>query len=84
MTDKEIRAGILEAGYKAAKERGDIKGGIFLLHKISADWGETKEKIDFNASYLNEKGLVIRVEMGGGMQITVEGVDEYEGTRGVE
>jgi len=78
VNNQEIRAAILEAAYKAAREAGSIKGGIFSVYEISKDWGEEKKKIEFNACYLNEKDLVIWVESGGGMRITAAGVDEYE------
>ena len=80
MTNREIRAAILEAAYKAAREAASIKAGIFNIYEISKDWGEEKEKIEFNADYLSEKGLVIWAESGGGMRITAAGVDEYERT----
>ena len=80
MTDKEIRAAIIEAAYKAAREMASIKGSIFSIYVVSKDWGEEKEKIEFNADYLNDKGLVIWETTGGGMRITAAGVDEYERT----
>lgn len=84
MTNKEIRAAILEAGYKAARKAGSIRGSLFIIYEISKDWGEKKEKIEFNAGYLNEKRLVIWETSGGGMRITAEGVDEYERTHEVQ
>jgi len=80
MTDQEIRAAILEAAYNAARKAGSIVASIFNVYEVSKDWGEPKEKVDFNADYLHQKGWVIHETMGGGMRITAEGVDEYERT----
>lgn len=80
MTDQQIRAAILEIAYNAAKKTESIIAGIFNVYEISKDWGEPKEKIDFNADYLHEKGWVKHETMGGGMRITAEGIDQYERT----
>jgi len=84
MINEEIRAAILEAGYKAAKRTGSIKGSLFMLYEISKDWGESKEKIEFNANYLSEIGVLKWESSHGGMRITAEGVKEYERTHEVE
>jgi hypothetical protein len=78
MTDNEIRNAVLEVAYNSAKRAGSIKGGRFNIYEASKDWGLEKERIDFNADYLDEKGLVKWATMGGGMAITVKGIDEYE------
>lgn len=78
MTDNEIRNAILEAAYNSAKRAGSIKGSRFNIYEASKDWGLERGRIDFNADYLDEKGLVKWATMGGGMAITVRGVDEYE------
>ncbi|MBA7513756.1 hypothetical protein ES705_05774 [subsurface metagenome] len=78
MTDKEIRDIILEAAYNSAKEAGGIKIATFIVYTISKLERLEKKRIDFNADYLDGKGLVKWSTSGGGMVITVEGVDEYE------
>ncbi|MHC2995704.1 MAG: HAD-IIB family hydrolase [Candidatus Atribacteria bacterium] len=78
MNDSEIRDAVLEAAYNSAKEVGSIEGGIFNVYKISKLEGVEKKKIDFNADYLDKKGLVKWATMGGGMAITVEGIYYYE------
>jgi len=80
MTDNEIRNAILEAAYNSAKEAGGVKIGLFIVYKISKLLGLEKKRIDFNADYLDGKGLVKWSTSGGGMVITVEGIDEYERT----
>ena len=80
MTDKEIRDAILEVAYNSAKEAGSIKAGVFNVYKISKLEGVGRKSIDFNADYLDEKGLVKWATMGGNMAITVYGVDYYETT----
>lgn len=80
MTDREIRAAILEARYKAARKAASIKGSMFSVYEISKHWGEKKEQIELNANYLNWKGLVVWVASGGMMRITADRVDEYERT----
>jgi len=77
MTDNEIRNAILEVAYNSAKRVGSIGGSRFNIYEASKDWGLERGKIDFNADYLDEKGLVKWATMGGGMAITVRGVDEY-------
>jgi len=78
MTDNEIRNAVLEVAYNSAKRAGSIKGGRFNIYEANKDWGLERERVDFNADYLDEKGLVKWATMGGGMAITVKGVDEYE------
>lgn len=78
MTDQQIRAAILETAYNATKKAGSIIAGIFNVYEVSKDWGEQKEKIDFNAEYLVEKGWVKYETEDGDMRITIEGIDEYE------
>lgn len=48
------------------------------MYKISKLEGVERKSIDFNADYLDEKGLVKWTTMGGNMAITVYGVDYYE------
>jgi len=84
MPNEEIRAKILKAAFEAAEEAGGIKVGIFNVYEISKGWGVEEKRIDFNADYLNEAGLVIWAESGGGMRITATGVEEYERTRNSE
>ena len=69
-----MRDAILKGAYDAAK-----KGKSFNVDEVSKGWGEPKEKVDFNADYLDGKGWVVHDTMGGGMKITTEGIDEYEG-----
>ncbi|MBA7662188.1 hypothetical protein ES703_70214 [subsurface metagenome] len=73
MNDWQMRVAILKAAYNAAK-----KGESINVYEVSKGWGESKEKIDFNADYLHGKGWVIHDTMGGGMKITAKGIDEYE------
>ena len=73
MTDDEIIRNILEAGYKASK-----KDGLFNIYEISKDWGEEQDRVDGLVSFMSRKGWVRRVETGGGMEITKEGIYEYE------
>lgn len=81
MTHQQIRAAILEGGYKAAIKAGTIAGGVFNIHEVSKDWGEEKEKIDFNVDYLRLKGWIeLLTLVRGCMTITAAGVDEYEKT----
>ena len=84
MTDNEIRNAVLEVAYNSAKRAGSIKGSRFNIYEASKGWGLERERIDFNADYLDEKGLVKWATMGGGMAITVKGVDEYEGMHKLE
>jgi len=78
MADNEIRDAILEAAYNKAKEASSIELGRFNVYEISKLEGIEKNRINFNADYLNKKGLVKWAAMGGNMAITVVGVDEYE------
>jgi len=78
MNDNEIMNSVLEFAYNKAKEAGIIEGGRFTDHEISKLEGIEKNRINFNADYLNKKGLVKWAAMGGNIAITVEGIDEYE------
>ena len=78
MNDNEIGDVVLEAAYNSAKEAGSIEGGIFNVYKISKLERVEKKKIDFNADYLDKKGLVKWATMGGGMAITIEGIYYYK------
>lgn len=73
MTDNEIMANILEVGYKASREDED-----FNINEISKDWGEEKNKVEKLAAFMARKGLVKWVASGGEMEITEQGIYEYE------
>lgn len=75
--DKEIRNRLLDIAYKAAKEAGSIKGGMFDLREVTKDWEEEKKNIEFNADCLVAMGLLEWVVMGGFMRITATGIREY-------
>lgn len=73
MTDKEIMANILEVAYKASREDED-----FNIYEISKDWGEEKNKVEKLAAFMARKGLVRWMASGGEMEITEQGIYEYE------
>lgn len=73
MTDNEIMANILEAAYKASKEDES-----FNIYEISKDWEEEKNRVEKLAAFMTKKGLVRWVASGGEMEITEEGIYEYE------
>lgn len=76
MTDNEIMLGILEALYKA-KRRGD---GPLSIDEIIKDWGEERDRVIKIADFMRRKKnrLVKFVESSATMEITEEGIEEYE------
>jgi len=78
MTDNEIRDVILEVAYKA-KRASSIELGRFIVYKISKLARIEKNRIDFNADYLDKEGSV-KWTMGGRMTITAKGINKYERT----
>jgi len=78
MTDNEIRDAILEVAYKA-KRASSIELGRFVVYEISKLEGIEKNRIDFNADYLDKESSV-KWTMGGRMTITVKGINKYERT----
>jgi len=68
-------ANILEAAYKASKE-----DEWFNIYEISKDWEEEKNRVEKLAAFMTKKGLVRWVASGGEMEITEEGIYEYERT----
>jgi len=82
MTDNEIRDAILEVAYNKAKESGIIEDGRFTdreISKLERLEGIEKNRIDFNADYLDKEGSVKWI-MGGRMTITAKGINKYERT----
>ena len=77
MTEEEIRANILEAGYKASKEDKS-----FNLCEVSKDWGEERERVEGLAGFMEKKGLIRQVDMDDNWEITEQGICEYERTHG--
>jgi len=73
-------AGILEALYKA-KRRG---GGWLSVDDIIKDWGEERDRVIEIADFMRQKKnpLIKFVASGPGpmMEITGEGIEEYERT----
>lgn len=85
MTDREIRAAILETAYSVWKEKGTIKGAVFSLFERSKDWGVEEKDLSRNLDYLDQKGWMEIVGYESGhplVRITVKGVDEYERKHG--
>jgi len=77
MTDNEIRDAILEFAYNKAKRAGSIELGRFVVYEISRLEGIEKNRIDFNADYLDKEGSLKWI-MGGRMTITAKGINKYE------
>ncbi len=82
MTDNEIMAGIVEVLYKA-KLRGD---GWLSIDEIIKDWGEERDRVLKIADFMRQKKnpLVKFVATSATMEITKEGIEEYERTHKVE
>jgi len=74
----EIEAGILEALYKA-KCRGD---GWLSIDEIIKDWEEERDRVLKIADFMRQKKnrLVKFVASSATMEITEEGIEEYERT----
>ena len=74
MTDKEIMANILEVGYKASKMSESVN-----IEKISKDLGEEEKRVEDLANFMEKKGwMVWWTQNPLQMQITKEGIEEYE------
>jgi len=78
MEREEIEKGILEALYKA-KRRGD---GWLNIDEIIKDWGEERDRVLKIADFMRQKKnpLVKFVATSATMEITEEGIEEYERT----
>ena len=72
----EIEKGILEALYKAKLE-GD---GLLSIDEIIKDWGAERDRVLKIADFMRQKTnrLVKFVESSATMEITEEGIEEYE------
>lgn len=78
MTDNEIRDAILEAAYNKTKDDGMIEaGGRFNVDEISKFEGLEKNRIDFNADYLDMRNWV-KWTTGRKMIITFWGIKEHK------
>ncbi len=74
MTDNEIMANILEVGYKASKMSESVN-----IEKISKDLGEGEKRVEDLANFMEKKGwMVWWTQNPLQMQITKEGIEEYE------
>lgn len=76
MTDKEKERNILEYAYKAKK-----KGGPFTIYEAIKDWAEEDKKgAPEVANFMTQKKnpWVRWSASGGEMEITEEGIEEYE------
>ncbi len=74
MTDKEIMANILEVGYKASRMSESVN-----IEKISEDLGEEEKRVEDLANFMEKKGwMVWWTQNPLQMQITKEGIEEYE------
>ena len=78
MEREEIEKGILEALYKA-KRRGD---GWLSIDEIIKHWGEEKDRVIKIADFMRQKKnpLIKFVASGPMLEITEEGIEEYERT----
>jgi len=84
MTQKQIRAFILEVAYKGKREARGSGAGEFNVYKVEGLREVPRKDIDFALDYLVGKGWVELQEFGGIVKITPEGVNEYEGTHEVQ
>ncbi len=73
MTENEIMAYILEAGYKASRE-----DKWFNIEKINKDLGEEGKRVENLAAFMEKKGLIKVMTMDGNWEITEQGIYEYE------
>ena len=88
MTDQQIQGAILEVANQVVKEKGSVKGAIFLLLEKTRDWGVDTKDIIRNCSVLETRGLVEQVatkmvgnEQSPVIRITAKGIEQYEENR---
>jgi len=91
LTDQEIQGAILEVANQVVKEKGSVKGAIFILLEKTRDWGVDTKDIVRNCSILESRGLVEQwaIKMVGNEQspvisITAKGMEQYEENRRAE
>ena len=77
MADNEIRNVILEVAYKEKRDGKGEEGGRFNVYEISKLEGLRKNRINFNAGYLDGINC-IKWTTGRKMIITIWGIKEYE------
>lgn len=75
MTDNEIKAYILEVGYKTSRE-----DKWFNIEKINKDLGEEGKRVENLAAFMEKKGLIRVMTMDGDWEITEQGIYQYERT----
>ena len=77
MADNEIRNVILEVAYKEKKDGKSEEDGRFNVYEINKLEGLKKNRINFNADYLDMINWV-KWTTGRKMIITIRGIKEYE------
>jgi len=77
MSDNEIRNVILEVAYKEKRDGKGEEGGRFNVYEISKLEGLGKNRINFNADYLDRINW-LKWTTGRKMIITICGIKEYE------
>ena len=77
MTDNEIRNVILEVADKEKRDGKGKQGGRFNVDEISKLEGLGKNRINFNADYLDRRNWA-KWTTGRKMIITIRGIKEYE------